>query len=128
MKQTVITIDDKRIYTGSAFKHPEGDFYATDGAKYTCWDSDLFSTYNIGDVVIVDFTEKTNDTGEKVYINKNISKMCYHSSTDEQVSSNIRDVIESNNAELIVSQGSELECGNFTYRGIKYEVIVRIAE
>ena len=121
MEQITITIQDKRQYNGDAEKHPEGDFYA-DNIKYTCWDKAYFQVFEIGDIVDVSYTEKSNDFNGKMYTNRNISKMYNTSTTDKNEEDNI--IVENkedNNTEEIVSLPQIIEIGN-----LKYEVTLRL--
>ena len=69
-----ITIQEKKPYSGSSENGPKGDFYC-ESVKYTCWEQKIFDDFKVGDVVDVDYTEKSNESGGKTYTNRNISKM-----------------------------------------------------
>ena len=132
MKQTIITIQDKKDYIGNAEKSPEGDFYGN-GNRYTCWDKILYSTFKVGDTVLIDYTEKENVYGGKTYINKNISKITYaptdgiiaQQSSPQQslVPTPINDVNQQpiiNNTEYFESElvSGRVKIGNSTYEVI----------
>lgn len=122
MENVTITIQEKKPYSGEAKKHPEGDFYCDD-VKYTCWDRILFETFNIGDLVRIDYTEKKNEYNGRTFTNRNISKMVY--ATPEIAKALVEDAIKANTNH----QGypnSELHAGNVTIKGTIYEVILRV--
>ena len=122
MEEITIIIQDKRMYSGGAESHPDGDFYA-DNIKYTCWDSCLFKMFQVGDEVKVSYTEKSNSYKGKTYVNKNISKMDYVSATDNQNSEDEKIGNIPINTNLIDSKSTHIEIG-----GLKYEVTLRLIE
>ena len=111
MENKIITIQEKRDYTGNAERPPVGDFYAN-GEKYTCWDKVLYAAFKVGDTVQVEYTEKVNGT----YINRNISKMSYPSQNIPQQS-----LVSS------LHNSNEISVGQVMLSGIKYDVIMRVA-
>jgi len=74
MKEKTIKITNKTPYSGNASKPPAGDFYEG-SEKYTCWDSEIFNKFSIGETVTVSYTEKENEYNGKKYINRNVSTM-----------------------------------------------------
>jgi len=134
MKNVIIKIENKRAYAGSAEKHPYGDFYV-DGGKFTCWDEALFDKFNIGDVVEITYTEKSNESNGKVYINKNIStiKYAYNQEDERTVYEDMEDDIINNmvndyedDTNYITYPPSELRAGNVVISGNVYEVVLRM--
>lgn len=121
MKTISIVIENKKPYTGNAEKHPFGDFYA-DGNKYTCWDETYFNTFNIGDSVLIIYTEKPNDFGGQHYINRNISKMSIVESDDTE-----EEIKESNfwKDEYNTYPPADIRAGTIVVDNKTYEVILR---
>ena len=128
MKNATIKIEKKREYTGSAEKHPYGDFYA-DGEKYTCWEEELFNKFVEGDIVDIFYTEKPNVSNGITYLNKNISRMDYAIPMEEYEDDG-EDIITKDDyyddTGYTTYPTSELRAGNVIISGKVYEVVLRM--
>ena len=128
METTVITIKDKRPYSGGAARPPMGDFYSEDSIKYTCWDKDDFNTYNVGNQVSIMYTSKENVSGGNTYTNRNISKMenVIPQVAESLVNNAIAQApVESNHTGY---PESELVSGRVKIGNATYEVILRLVQ
>jgi hypothetical protein len=83
---------------------PKGHFGVYD-TKLACWDSDMFSKYQIGDEVKVTYTSKENEYNGRIYYNKNISYMTFKNKGDVPFTNEEKETLEEEGVDISKMKG-----------------------